>query len=300
MERKDLKGFIPAVVTPFTQSGEIDEAAFRSIVDGMIAIGAQGICVAGDNGESWALSVDERGRLTALAVEAAAGRTPVVTGVSAPTLDTCVSYARAAAENGADAVLLLPPTYVMKGSPEEVLRRFSGVARAVDLPIVAYNSPRRAGHSLPLDLIARLIDETPVIGIKESDRDFARLCDLISQIGDRLQVLVGPAYYILPGIALGAAGFIATGPELLGEDAGRLLAMGREKPDEHFRRTQQRLTHIYQTLMGTGTWPAALKAALASRGLPAGFTRDPVMMLDEAAARKLAAELADLNLDQNS
>jgi len=296
MDRKQLHGFVPAVVTPFTADDAIDEEAFQRIVDWQISIGASGICVAGDNGESWALSPDERGRLTALAVDAARGRAPIIVGASAPTLTVSLAYGRAAVDNGADALLLMPPTYVLKGSADEVLRRYGAVASATDLPIVAYNSPRRAGHTMPLDLIGRLLDAAPIIGIKESDRDFARLGDLIVRYGQQLQVMVGPAYFILPGIALGAAGFIASGPELLGPVAGRIVEIALGKPGAEFRQVHMQLSVIYRALMGSGTWPAALKAALDLIGQPVGDPRDPVLPLDEAARADLAKVLGDLGI----
>lgn len=296
MDREQLHGFVPAVVTPFAADGAIDEAAFQRIVDWQISIGASGICVAGDNGESWALSPDERGRLTALAVDAARGRAPVIVGASAPTMTAALAYGRAAVDNGADALLVMPPTYVLKGSPDEVLRRYEALASGTGLPIVAYNSLRRAGHSMPLDLIGRLLNAAPIIGIKESDRDFVRLGDLIERFGQRMQVMVGPAYFILPGIALGAAGFIASGPELLGPVAGRIVEIAQGSPGAEYRRVHGQLSVIYRALMGTGTWPAALKAALELIGQPAGDPRDPVLPLDQAARADLAKVLNDLGI----
>jgi 4-hydroxy-tetrahydrodipicolinate synthase len=113
LTRDSLKGFVPAVVTPFTPSGEVMEDAFREVVERQIGIGASGICVAGDNGESWALDPGERARLTRLAVDQAAGRVPVIMGASAPGAAQTIKYARAAAEAGAAGVLVMPQPYVL-------------------------------------------------------------------------------------------------------------------------------------------------------------------------------------------
>ena len=120
LDRTGLHGFVPAIVTPFSAAGEIMEDAFAGLVDWLIEIGAQGICVAGDNGESWALDAAERARLTRIAVDRAAGRVPVMTGCSAPSSVQTVRYAQAAAEAGADGLLLLPQTYVLKATREEI------------------------------------------------------------------------------------------------------------------------------------------------------------------------------------
>jgi 4-hydroxy-tetrahydrodipicolinate synthase len=131
LDRHSLKGFVPAIVTPFTPSGEIMMDAFSDLVGWLIDIGADGICVAGDNGESWTLDAEERGKLTRIAVERAAGRVPVLTGCSAPSSTQTVRYALAAAEAGAAGLLLLPQTYVLRTTREELLHRAGAAADSV-------------------------------------------------------------------------------------------------------------------------------------------------------------------------
>ena len=287
MDKTTLGGFVPAIVTPFTANGEIMEDAFRHLVDWLIGNGATAICVAGDNGETWALSADERGRLTRLAVDAARGRVAVMTGVTTPTLAQTLAYARVAEANGAAALLAMPPTYVLKGSREEIVRRYAGLAAAVKLPIVAYNSPRRVGYSMTLDDLAAAMNAAPIIGIKESEREWFHHTHLLERFRDQLAIMMGPCHYILPGIALGAKGFISTGPEFIGRDAGRLVAIGQAKPGPEYAALHYRLTVVYQLLMGTGTWPAAFKAALNLIGQPAGVPRDPVLPLAGEALEKI-------------
>jgi 4-hydroxy-tetrahydrodipicolinate synthase len=296
LDRSTLKGFVPAIVTPFSASGEIMTDAFSDIVGWLIEIGADGICVAGDNGESWALDAEERARLTRIAVERSAGRVPVMTGCSAPAAAQTVRYARAAADAGANGLLLLPQTYVLKATREELLRRVETVAKAVPLPIVAYNSPRRTGIDLTLDDLDALMGVAPIIGIKESNRDFFHHTHLLQRFRDRLSIMVGPCHYIFPGLALGAAGFIATGPELLGPDAGRITALGALAPGAEQAQLHYKLTVLYQTLMGTGTWPSALKAALNLLGQPAGVPRDPVLPLPPEQVDKLRRTMTELGL----
>lgn len=291
-----LGGFVPAIVTPFNPAGEIMADAFRGIVEWLIGNGASGICVAGDNGESWSLDATERQRLTRLAVEQAAGRAPVIAGASAPTAQETIRYATAAADGGASGLLLLPPTYVLKASRQELLRRFEAVSNAVGLPIIAYNSPRRTGIELTIPDLEALTNAAPVIGLKESSRDFFHHSHVLHTLRARISVMVGPAHYILPGIALGARGFIATGPELLGAEAGQLMRVAREIPGAKQARLHHALTVLYETLMSSGTWPAALKAALVLLGQPAGVPRDPVLPLTAPEIAKLRRTMEGLGL----
>ncbi len=296
LDRSTLKGFVPAIVTPFTAAGEIMADAFSDLVGWLIDIGASGICVAGDNGESWTLDVEERARLTRVAVDRAAGRVPVLTGCSAPGSAQTIRYARAAADAGAAGLLLLPQTYVLKATRDELLRRAEALGRSVSLPIVAYNSPRRTGIDLSLDDLEALMAVAPIIGIKESNRDFFHHTHLLHRFRDRLAIMVGPCHYIFPGLALGAAGFIATGPELLGRDAGRITELARQAPGAEQAMLHHRLTVLYQMMMATGTWPAALKAALNLIGQPAGVPRDPVLPLPADQVDKVRRTMTELGL----
>jgi 4-hydroxy-tetrahydrodipicolinate synthase len=296
MNKSDLHGFVPAIVTPFDPEGAIMEDAFVEIVDFLLGLGATAICVAGDNGESWTLSPQERGRLTRLAVERLGGKAHVITGCSAPTLKTSLLYAQQAQENGASALLAMPQTYVLKATRDELLTRFESLGRATPLPIVAYNSPRRAGLGMSVADIGAILDVAPVIGIKESERDFFHHSHLLEKYRDRLAIMVGPGHYIFPAVALGAKGFIATGPEFLGRDAGRLVALARQAPSPESAAMHYRLTVLYELLMGTSTWPAAFKAALNLIGLPAGVPREPVAPSSEADIDKIKAVFDDLDI----
>ncbi len=276
MQKEDLYGFVPAVVTPFNETGDIMEDAYQDLVKWLIGQGAKTICVSGDNGESWALSAAEKGRLTRLAVDTVAGKVPVITGCSAPTLKNSVDFALAAKENGASAVLSMPQTYVLKATRDELLGRFEKLTAAIDMPIVAYNSPRRAGLDLSLDDIGAIMDVAPIIGIKESNRDYFHHTHLIKRYADKMAIMVGPCHYIMPGIAIGAHGFIATGPEFLGSDTTNITRIAKEAPDAKTADIHYKLTVLYELLMGNSTWPASFKAALNLIGQPAGIPRDPV------------------------
>lgn len=296
MQRQDLHGFVPAIATPFDARGNIMEDAFVDLFRFLMRRGATAICIAGDNGEAWALDAAERGRLVRLAKDAAQGRVHVMMGISAPTIAGALAHVRAAQDNGADALLTMPPTYVLKASEAELMARFDKLSAATDLPMVLYNSPRRMGFSLSVDQIARLAQNHHIIGIKESQRDFFHHSHLLNRMADRIAVMTGPCHYIMPAFALGAAGFIATGPEFCTTHPGDMAAMGAGAPDAAWRRTHHQLTVLYELLMGTGTWPAAFKAALNLIGQPAGVPRDPVLPLAEADLDRIRRCFDDLGI----
>lgn len=299
MKKEDLHGFVPAVVTPFNEAGDIMEDEFQTLVNWLIGRGATAICVAGDNGESWALSATEKGRLTKLAVDASSGRVPVFTGCSATTLKNSIDIAQNAKENGASAVLSMAQTYVLKASRDELLSRFENLNNAIDMPIIAYNSPRRAGLNLSVDDIEAIMGVAPIIGIKESNRDYFHHTHLIRRLGDKMSIMVGPCHYIMPAIALGAHGFIATGPEFLGDDTANIVSIAKQAPGEKMAEIHYKLTILYEVLMGVSTWPASFKAALNLIGLPAGIPRDPVQSATPQAIDQIKETFDLLGISYN-
>jgi 4-hydroxy-tetrahydrodipicolinate synthase len=288
-----VRGNVPAIVTPFTSRGELMIDAYQDLVRWHLAQGADGICVAGDNGESWSLSPEERQLLAAATVKLVNGRVPVVMGVSSTTAAQTIKYAEAAAAAGVDALMIGPQSYVMKATTQELVQRMTAIHRAVPLPVVLYNSPRRTNISLTIDSMRALTEAVNIIALKEASRDFFYLSHIIHNFADTLAVMVGPAPFILPGLALGAAGFISSGPELLGQTARTLVQLAAQAPTPALRDTQYRLTRVYETLMGLGTWPAALKAGHGLIGREAGAPREPVLPLDAHGLDVLANVLGE-------
>ncbi|MEH6725478.1 MAG: dihydrodipicolinate synthase family protein [Hyphomicrobiales bacterium] len=296
MNKDDLHGYVPAIATPFNEAGEIMEDAFVDLFEFLISRGASCVCIAGDNGESWALSAAERGRLVRVAKDASKGRVPIMMGISAPTIEASLAYVRAAEDNGADVLLSMPQTYVLKATNAELMARFEEVSAVTDKPLVLYNSPRRMGFSLTIDQTETLMNNHNVIGIKESQRDFFYHTHLLERLGDKMSVMTGPCHYILPAFALGAKGFIATGPEFTELLPSDMAGVGTAAPDATYRKTHYQLTVLYELLMSVATWPASFKAALNLIGQPAGIPRDPVLPATQADIDKIKRCFDDLGI----
>ena len=286
-----IRGHVPAVVTPFSERGDLMLDAFAELVRWHVDGGADGICVAGDNGEAWALTADERRALAETAVREVKGRVPVAVGASAITARQSIELAEIAATAGADAVMLQPQAYVLKAGTTEIAKRYERVAAAVPIPILAYNSPRRTGLDMDLGTLDAICGVAPIVALKEASRDFFHTTHVIERFAHRFAVMIGPGPFIMPGVALGAAGFISSGPELLGPTAGRIMALATAAPTQESRQLHFTISTVYQTLMNAGIWPAALKAALNMLGVRAGFPREPVSALTPDAERALRAHL---------
>src|SRR4029079_3097158 len=132
-------GSIPALVTPFS-GGRVAEDTFREFVDWQIAQGSNGLVPCGTTGEVATLDADEHRHVIATAVEVAKGRVPVLAGAGTYDPAASIERAGAAADVGADAVLVVVP-YYNKPSQAGLAAHFLAIADASALPIVVYNGP---------------------------------------------------------------------------------------------------------------------------------------------------------------
>ena len=162
-----------ALVTPMKRDGEIDWVRFGDLIEWQIDQGTGAIIPVGTTGESATGSMREHFSLVKSAVEAAAGRVPVIAGTGANSTSEAIELTKAAKDSRADACLLVTP-YYNKPTQIGLFQHFSAIARSVDLPQILYNVPSRTGCDLLPETIARLNESDLVIGIKEATGDLER------------------------------------------------------------------------------------------------------------------------------
>jgi 4-hydroxy-tetrahydrodipicolinate synthase len=291
----EWKGVMHAVVTPFDAEGAIDERAFSTNIETFLDEGVHGVVLGGDNGEAWALSDDELialTRLTRRIIDGRGSRAKLVVGADdIPTARTVDSVQRIA-DAGADGAMVGPPTHLVTATLAELMTRFETIARDGGLPLVLYNNPRRTQINLTPEIVDRLADIDGIVAIKDSVRDFAQHSATIERCRDRINVMLGPCTQIFPSVLLGGAGYISTGPDILGRAGVEYyhdLAAGRieKAAPVHFK-----LQRVYAALNGIGTWPAGLKAALEMVGKQGGYPRPPILPLSPADRERIRTVLA--------
>lgn len=168
-----FSGSIPALVTPFSADGALDEAAFRALVDWQIENGSSALVPCGTTGESATLSFDEHYRVIELCLDAAAGRVPVIAGCGSNDTATAVRHMAFAKAAGASAALVVAP-YYNRPSQEGIYAHYAHLAKMCDLPIIVYNVPGRTVTDILPETVARLAAIPTIIGIKDASGIVAR------------------------------------------------------------------------------------------------------------------------------
>lgn len=202
-----FQGSCTALITPFA-NGAVDEKAFQELVNWQIEQGTDALVPCGTTGESPTLSHEEDMRVTALCVEASAGRVPVIAGTGSNNTDEAISLSRAAKEAGADAVLVVTP-YYNKPTQDGLFAHFKAIHDAVDIPIVIYNIPPRCIVDMSVETMARLAELPNIVGVKDATADLTRPAKTRIGIGDDFAQLSGEDATILPFLAQDGHGCIS-------------------------------------------------------------------------------------------
>ena len=287
MDKRRLKGVIPALTTPFKADQSLDLDGLARLVDLVIGDGVDGVLVNGCTGESWALDKDERAAIFRTTVEAARGRVPVVAGCSGISAPETIAKVRQAQEAGCDTVMISPPWYILMGQ-EEIHDHYRTVLDAIEMPVMLYNIPRRTGVQISVDVVDRLADDAKVVAIKESSKDWGILSSMIRRVSDRISVLAGYAsFYGLAAITEGAVGYVDSSTPVFGTRSVQFYRASRDGDVETARRIQTEMSSMLADFFGLGTFPASVKAALDLLGRPGGRTRDPIRPLTAAQQKTL-------------
>ena len=181
--RRNWTGLGTALVTPFTASGEVDEAGVRRLAARQLDAGVHFLVPCGTTGETPTLSAAEKRRVVEIVVAVSAGRAPVLAGAGGYDTNEVVELVRDFERIGCDGVLSVTP-YYNKPTQEGLFRHYKEIADCTALPIILYNVPGRTGVNLEPKTVARLADERcGIIGVKEASGNVAQMTEIIAQIG---------------------------------------------------------------------------------------------------------------------
>jgi 4-hydroxy-tetrahydrodipicolinate synthase len=203
-----IRGSIPAIVTPMHEDGSLDLPAFRKLIDWHVEEGSNGLVVVGTSGESATLSVEEHVLMVKTAVEHTARRFPIIAGAGGNSTSEAIELARAAKEVGADATLQVVP-YYNKPTQEGMYQHFRKIAESVDLPVILYNVPGRTVADMNHDTVIRLASVPGIIGVKEATGNIDRAANLIKEAPAHFAIYSGDDPTAIALMLLGGHGNIS-------------------------------------------------------------------------------------------
>ena len=273
---KKLGGILAAVSTPFTADGAVDEAALRGHVDFLIDNGLHGLVPGGSTGEFAALTSQERKLVNKVVIEQAAGRVPVAPQTGSTSTAEAINLSKQAADDGADAVLLVQPFYEAP-TRHQVIEYFATVGEAAGVPVIAYNLPGVTGMNLDRPFYRELLERTDAVKyVKDTSGSIEQAFDLIFNLGDAIDTFVGWDTIVLPAFSAGAAGSIWGAPNFAPKECVAIFDLAKEGKTAEAFAIFKRLWNVFDFL-GKEGYAVATKAAAQAVGVDLGSPARPTV-----------------------
>ena len=289
----EFKGILPAIITPMTSDGGLNEAAFREVIEFNIQAGVHGFWVAGGTGESVLLDDEENMRIAEIAADQSRGRINNIMHVGAPTTARAAKLAEHAARSGVEAICCVPP-FFYRQSDEAIVEHYRVVGAAADIPLFVYNLPQSTGVEITPDLMKKIQDGVPQLrGLKHSAVTFAYV-RAFADMG--LDCLIGNSMLMLPAMTIGATGCV-DGPPNMAPELWVEIWNAYEAGDlERAEAAQKRASAVTSMVRDYGLH-ATVKAVLSERlGIDCGSPRAPGRALSESQRADVLRRAADLGL----
>lgn len=290
----ELKGVLPTLITPFTETGELDTDSLRKYVNFMINCGVNGLVPLGAAGEITSLTSEEIKEVLKVTVEEANKRVPIIAGVASTGTKLALDFAKSAEEIGADAIMLQPTYYLAKTS-QAVYSHFKSIAEAIKIPVVLYDNPKATGTKFSQDFVRRLSNEVSNIKyLKVSADIFIEWSEWLPVVKGKLGTFIGVDWFALPALVRGVDG-IMTG---LGSVAPRECiemynAVKKRELDHAYEIFYRLLPYIQVAEYGPMHWyRQSIKGALKSYGvIKSDYVRLPLVPMSELRAKELQRAL---------
>ncbi|MFZ3308203.1 MAG: 4-hydroxy-tetrahydrodipicolinate synthase [Xanthobacteraceae bacterium] len=279
-KRAKFHGSLAALVTPF-KDGEIDEPAFRGLIDWQITSGSHGLVPVGTTGESPTLTHAEHRRAVDICIDETRGRVPVIAGAGSNNTAEAIELARHAEQSGADAVLVVTP-YYNKPTQEGLYQHYKAINDAIGIPILIYNIPGRSVIDMAVDTMKRLYELKNIAGVKDATASMTRVTQQRAEMGEDFNQLSGEDITALGFMAHGGHGCISVTSNVAPRLCAEFQAACLRGDFAAALKLQDKLAPLHVNLF-VETSPAPAKYALSLIGKCANTLRLPMVPASEKA-----------------
>ncbi|MCU0618713.1 MAG: 4-hydroxy-tetrahydrodipicolinate synthase [Gemmatimonadaceae bacterium] len=287
--RHPLAGSGTALVTPFTDTGAVDERALRDLVAWQVAEGIHVLVPCGSTGEAATLDADEQERVIAITAEVVDGRIPVVAGVGSNDPRRVIASARAAVRAGATHLLVVSPMY-SKPPQRGIVAHFTMIADAVERPVVLYNVPGRTASNMTAATTLALAEHPNIVAMKEASGDVDQMREILRHRPAGFALLSGDDPLTLELMTLGGDGVISVCSNVVPGPVARLCEAMLTGDHAAAAAIDLSLRGWYAAAFLESN-PIPVKAALAAMGRIADVLRLPLVPLADEHRPALRAAL---------
>lgn len=174
--------YITPAVTPLNSDGTLDVEGAKKLYEHLVTGGVNGILILGSIGEFFALSMEVKRQLISLAIKQVAHRVPLIVGTADMHVENVLSLSEFALNEGADAVIVVPPYYFWFNG-DSIEAYYDMLASRINGKLYICNFPDRTGYQIPVDVIARLAQKhLNIVGCKDTISGMDHTRELIKAV----------------------------------------------------------------------------------------------------------------------
>jgi len=282
------------MATPLTRDEKIDLKTARTLVDFLIDGGIDGLFPLGTSGEFALFDREDRRKVVETVVDQTNGRVPVLAGVSDPSLENVLAFAKDAEEAGADAIVATPPYYYTT-SEDGLFSHFETIARKSGLPLLVYNIPEWTHLFVPPSVVQRLVEKRLIVGMKYTEYNLLNLLRFLKVAEDRIAIFSGSDAMTLTNLEFGGSGGVIGVANVAPQLASAMFDDFKRGNLEAARRAQSKLLPVIEAI-SVGRFPAGLKEAMRMVGMPVGGVKRPLQGLTRDERESVAGFLRESGL----
>lgn len=278
-----------AIITPFTETNEVDYAALERLVDMHLNSGTDFLCVQGTTGETPTLSIDEKRNIRKRVIEQVNGRMGIMLGCGGNNTQAVINELQTEDFTGVDGILCVVP-YYNKPNQEGMYQHFKAIADSTTLPIYLYNVPGRTGVNMQPETTIRLANEcSNIIGFKAASGNIEQIKRLLAQKPDTLDVLSGDDGLTYEIMKAGGVGVISVFGNVYPKECVELVRLLQQEKYDEAKELSDRYSEMFRLLFVDGN-PGGAKAQLSNMGYIKNILRLPLVPVRDDVREALKAE----------
>lgn len=292
----ELGRLLTAMVTPFTEAGDVDYARARELAKALLKSGSDGLVIGGTTGEAPSMSDDELLQLFSEVKDAIGEDGAVIAGTTNNNTRGSIALSKEAEKAGVDALLLTVPAY-NKPTMGGLYQHFTAIADAVSIPGILYNVPSRTALNMDAATTLRLAEVPNIVGVKEASSDPDQIAYVIKDSPDGFKVWSGNDNEIFATMSTGGYGIVSVAGNIISGQIQKMMSLLLEGDVEAAAAEHLRLLPIFNALFFI-TNPIPVRYAMNRSGFDVGPARLP--MVPDAAELAAFSEKFDPIMDQYS
>ncbi|MBI5578010.1 MAG: dihydrodipicolinate synthase family protein [Deltaproteobacteria bacterium] len=293
LSKNDLKGIMPAIVTPTDAKGKFKQGETKNLLNHLIRAGVSGIVPMGGTGEFTNMPPKERVKFVEFVAKEVGGKLPVIPGILSPGFHESVEIGIDFKKAGADALMLLTPFYV-KPTQEGIIKYFLSFMDKVKIPVVLYDIPYRTMTFTDPTTVRKIAEKNELlIGMKACNPDLAHFVRLMMQAGDLISILSGEEYLFIAHVLLGAKGGILATCNLFPNEWIKMYNFLQKRDTDSAKRILFSLVPMIDAAFSEIN-PGPLKAAMTLAGFNVGPVLSPLVAPQSSTVERLLASMKAL------